>query len=79
MGQRKERAFTHYARKTLNAAQTNYTVTRKEILALVYAFDKFRCYLIGNKVVVYIKDETIRYFFNKKDAKPQLIRWILLM
>jgi len=81
LGQRKEKVFhsIYYASKTLDAAQTNYTVTEKEMLALVYAFDKFRSYLVGTKVVVYTDHAAIRYLFNKKDAKPRLIRWILLL
>ncbi|XP_049360412.1 uncharacterized protein LOC125825111 [Solanum verrucosum] len=81
LGQMKEKVFhsIYYASKTLDAAQTNYTVIKKEILALVYAFDKFRSYLVGTKVVVYTDHAAIRYLFNKKDAKPRLIRWILLL
>ncbi|XP_049372496.1 uncharacterized protein LOC125837407 [Solanum verrucosum] len=65
--------------KTLDSAQANYTVTEKEMLALMFAFDKFRSYLIGTKVIVFIDHATIRYLFNKKGAKPRLIRWILLL
>lgn len=56
----------------------NYT-TEKELLAVVYAFDKFRAYLIGTKVIVYTDHEAIRHLVAKKDAKPRLIRWILLL
>ncbi|XP_073129389.1 uncharacterized protein [Henckelia pumila] len=81
LGQRRDKMFRaiYYARRTMDAAQLNYTTTEKEMLAVVFAFDKFRPYLIGTKVVVYIDHAAIRYLFAKKDAKPRLIRWILLL
>ncbi|KAD2393265.1 hypothetical protein E3N88_40242 [Mikania micrantha] len=69
----------YYASKTLDAAQENYTTTEKELLAVVYAFDKFRSYLVLSKTVVYTDHAALRYLFAKKDAKPRLIRWILLL
>ncbi|XP_055812065.1 uncharacterized protein LOC129881982 [Solanum dulcamara] len=81
LGQRKEKIFhsIYYASKTLDSTQANNTVTEKEMLALVYAFDKFRSYLVGTKVIVFTDHAALRYLFNKKDAKPRLIRWILLL
>ena len=51
LGQRRDKMFhvIYYARKTLNEAQVNYTTTEKELLAVVYALDKFRPYIIGRK------------------------------
>ncbi|KAL4282544.1 hypothetical protein GQ457_16G019500 [Hibiscus cannabinus] len=51
LGQRKGKIFhpIYYASKTLNDAQVNYTMTEKEMLAVIFAFDKFRSYLIGTK------------------------------
>ena len=69
----------YYASKTLDNAQVNYTTTEKELLAVVFAFDKFRSYLVGTKCIVYIDHATIKYLLNKKDAKPRLIRWVLLL
>ncbi|KAD4385194.1 hypothetical protein E3N88_25362 [Mikania micrantha] len=69
----------YYASKTLDAAQENYTTTEKELLEVVYAFDKFRHYLVLSKTVVYTDHAALRYLFAKKDAKPRLIRWILLL
>ena len=63
----------------MNDAQLNYATTEKELLAIVFAFDKFRPYLIGNKVVVHTDHSAIKYLMTKKDAKPQLIRWVLLL
>ncbi|XP_060183226.1 uncharacterized protein LOC132613199 [Lycium barbarum] len=81
LGQQREKVFhsINYASKILDAAQLNYTVTEKELLAVVYAFDKFRSYLVGTHVIVYTDHAAIRYLFSKKDAKPRLIRWILLL
>ncbi|XP_073017839.1 uncharacterized protein [Primulina eburnea] len=81
LGQRRERMFRaiYYASRTMNAAQQNYTTTEKEMLAVVFAFDKFTPYLIGTKVIVFTDHAAIRYLFAKKDAKPRLIRWILLL
>ncbi|GJR88333.1 reverse transcriptase domain-containing protein [Tanacetum coccineum] len=60
-------------------AETNYTITEKEIFAVVYAFEKFRSYLIMNKSVVYTDHSALKYLFNKKDAKARLLRWVLLL
>ncbi|KAL4282700.1 hypothetical protein GQ457_16G018330 [Hibiscus cannabinus] len=79
LGQRKGKIFhpIYYASKTLNDAQVNYTTTEKEMLAVIFAFDKFRSYLIGTKVIVHTDHSAIKYLLSKKDAKPGLIRWIL--
>ncbi|GJU80240.1 reverse transcriptase domain-containing protein [Tanacetum coccineum] len=60
-------------------AESNYTTTEKEMLAVVYAFEKFRSYLIMNKSVVYTDHSALKYLFNKKDAKARLLRWVLLL
>ncbi|KAK8516142.1 hypothetical protein V6N12_013549 [Hibiscus sabdariffa] len=69
----------YYASRTLNDAQVNYTTTENELLAVVFAFDKFRSYLIGTKVIVHTDHLAIKYLVTKKDTKPRLIRWILLL
>jgi len=46
---------------------------------VVYAFDKFRSYLIRSKIVVYTDHAALKYLMSKQDAKPRLIRWILLL
>nr|GFA89191.1 reverse transcriptase domain-containing protein [Tanacetum cinerariifolium] len=81
LGQRVEKHFRpiHYASKTMNQAETNYTTTEKEMLAVVYAFENFRLYLIMNKSIVYTNHSALKYLFAKKDAKPRLLRWILLL
>nr|GEZ57250.1 reverse transcriptase domain-containing protein [Tanacetum cinerariifolium] len=81
LGQRIEKHFRpiHYARKTMNQAETNYTTTEKEMLAVVYAFEKFRSYLIMNKSIVYTDHSALKYLFSQKDSKARLLRWILLL
>ena len=69
----------YYASRTLDYAQANYTTTEREMLAIVYSFDKFRAYLVGTKTIVYTDHAAIRHLFAKNDAKPRLIRWILLL
>nr|GEY49266.1 reverse transcriptase domain-containing protein [Tanacetum cinerariifolium] len=81
LGQRKTKHFQpiHYASKTMNDAQAHYTTTEKELLAVVYAFEKFRPYLVLSKSIVYTDHSTLKYLFNKQDAKPRLLRQVLLM
>ncbi|KAL0702240.1 hypothetical protein Bca4012_058362 [Brassica carinata] len=81
LGQKKD-GKTHviyYASQTLNDAQMKYATTEKEMLAIVFAFEKFRSYLVGSKVIVYTDHEALRHLLAKKDAKPRLLRWILLL
>nr|GFC93242.1 reverse transcriptase domain-containing protein [Tanacetum cinerariifolium] len=81
LGQRIKKHFRpiHYASKTMNQAEANYTTTEKEMLAVVYAFKKFRSYLIMNKSIVYTDHSALKYLFAKKDTKARLLRWILLL
>ncbi|KAM1695946.1 hypothetical protein ACFXTN_027529 [Malus domestica] len=81
LGQRKNKHshVIYYASRTLNDAQLNYSTTEKELLAVVFALDKFRSYLIGTKVIVFTDHAALKYLFTKKEAKPRLIRWMLLL
>ncbi|KAK1427528.1 hypothetical protein QVD17_16215 [Tagetes erecta] len=81
LGQRKDKVpyVIYYASKTLDTAQRNYSTTEKELLAIVFALDKFRQYLLGTKVIVYSDHAALKYLMTKKDAKPRLIRWVLLL
>nr|GFA31295.1 reverse transcriptase domain-containing protein [Tanacetum cinerariifolium] len=63
----------------MNQAETNYMTTEKEMLVVVYAFEKFRSYLIMNRSIVYTDHSALKYLFAKKDAKVRLLRWILLL
>ena len=68
-----------YASKILFRPQLNYAATKKELLAIVFAIDKFRSYLVGAKVIIYTDHSALKYLLTKKDVKPWLIRWILLL
>ncbi|GKV11571.1 hypothetical protein SLEP1_g22819 [Rubroshorea leprosula] len=81
LGQRKDRKFhtIYYASRTMNDAKKNYTTTKKELLAVVFAFEKFRPYLILSKVIVHTDHSALKCLLAKKDTKPRLLRWILLL
>ena len=81
LGQRTEgRPYVvYYASKTLNEAQRNYTTTEKELLAVVYALDKFRAYLLGAEIIIFTDHSALKYLLTKKNAKARLIRWVLLL
>ncbi|GKB97305.1 reverse transcriptase domain-containing protein [Tanacetum coccineum] len=81
LGQRKTKHFQpiHYASKTMTDGQPYYTTTEKELLAVVYAFDKFWPYLVLSKTIVYTNHSALKYLLAKQDAKPRLLRWILLL
>ncbi|CAM8952521.1 unnamed protein product [Rhodiola kirilowii] len=81
LGQRVEKKLhvIYYVSKVLDSAQMNYTTTEKELLAVVYAFEKFRPYLVATKTIIYTNHAAIKYLMAKKDAKPRLIRWVLLL
>ena len=63
----------------MNDTQQNYTTIEKELLAVVFAFEKFHFYLLLSKAIVYTDHAALKYLMAKKDAKPKLIRWILLL
>ena len=69
----------YYTRKTLNEAQRNYITTEKELLAVVFALDKFHAYLVGSFIVVFNDHSALKYLLTKQDVKVRLIRWILLL
>nr|GEW42437.1 reverse transcriptase domain-containing protein [Tanacetum cinerariifolium] len=80
-GQRKTKHFQHihYASKTMTEAQMHYTATEKEMLVVVYVFEKFQPYFVLFKSIVYTDHSDLKYLLNKQDAKPRLIRWVLLL
>jgi hypothetical protein len=81
LGQRKDKKpyVIYYASKTLNSAQMNYITTEKELLAVVFACEKFRSYLVGSPVVVFSNHAALKYLLSNKDSKARLVRWILLL
>ena len=68
-----------YANKTFNEAQENYSTTEKEMLAIVFACENFRPYILGSHVIIHTDQAAIKYLMAKKEAKPRLIRWVLLL
>ena len=81
LGQRTEKIFKaiYYANKTFNEAQENYSTIEKEMLAMMFACEKFRPYILGSHVVIHTDHAAIKYIITKKDAKTRLIRWVLLL
>nr|XP_009770411.1 PREDICTED: uncharacterized protein LOC104221115 [Nicotiana sylvestris] len=81
LGQRKDKLMhpIYYASRMLSRAKLNYKVTEKEMLVVVFGFNKFRSYLIGSKIIVYTDHTALRYLIEKKESKPRLIHWVLLL
>ena len=81
IGQREEgKPFVvYYASKTFNEVQRNYTTTEKEILAVVYALDKFHAYLVGSDILIFTDHSDLKYLLTKQNSKARLIRWVLLL
>nr|GEU33439.1 reverse transcriptase domain-containing protein [Tanacetum cinerariifolium] len=81
LGQKDGKNFhpIYFASNTLNPAQQKYTVTKKELMAVVFAFKKFRSYLILSKTIVHTDHSALKHLFKKQEAKPRLIRWMLLL
>jgi len=69
----------YYASRTLTDAQKNYSTTEKELLAVVFALDKFHPYLLYSKVIVFTDHAALKHLLAKNDTKSRLIRWILLL
>ena len=63
----------------MDSAQKNYATTEKEFLAVIFSCDKFRQYIVDSKVTIHTDHAAIKYLMEKKDAKPRLIRWVLLL
>jgi len=68
-----------YASRTLDTTQVNYITTEKGLLAIVFALDRFRSYVIGFKIIVFTDHAALKYLLKKENAKPRLIRWMLLL
>ena len=80
LGQREnKKAFViYYASKTLDSAQSNYTTTEKDFLVVIFALEKFRSYIVGSPVTIFMDHAALKYLLSKQDTKPRLTRWILL-
>ena len=76
LGQRTEKIFRaiYYANKTFNETQENYSTTEKEFLAIVFAYENFRPYILGSHVIIHTDHVAIKYLMVKKDVIPRLIK-----
>ena len=81
LGQRTDKVFRaiYYASKTFNEAQENYSTTEKGMLAIVFACENFRPYILGSHIIIHTDHVAIKYLMAKKETKPRLIRWVLLL
>ena len=81
LGQKTNKMFRviYYASKTFNEAQENYSTTEKEMLAMIFACEKFRPCILGSHIIIHTNHAAIKYLMANKEAKPRLIRWVLLL
>ncbi|GKD45205.1 reverse transcriptase domain-containing protein [Tanacetum coccineum] len=68
-----------FCKQNSQCSSTKYNVIEKELMTVVFEFDKFSPYLILSKTIVYTDHSALRHHFKKQDAKPRLIHWILLL
>ena len=69
----------YYASQMLKAPEKNYTVTKREALGMIFALEKFRHYLLGNKVVFHVDHQALLFLVNKPKLEGRLARWMLLL
>ncbi|KAK7393148.1 hypothetical protein VNO78_21626 [Psophocarpus tetragonolobus] len=67
----------YYASRTLDVSQANYMNTKKELLTIIFALDKFWSYFLGSCVVIFTDHVALKYLLKKAESKPRLIRWML--
>ena len=81
LGQRTEKIFKaiYSACQTFNEAQENYTTIENEMLAMVFSCENFRPYILGSYVIIHTNHVAIKYLMAKKEAKPRLIKCVLLL
>ena len=75
----KKPTIIYYASKTLAKDQMHYMTMKKELLATVYVLKKLRTYILRSKIIIYSNHAALKYVLSKKEAKPRLIRWVLLL
>jgi hypothetical protein len=69
----------YFISKNLTLAKMNYTVTEKEMLAVVHAVNNFRHYITGYEVFIHTYHYAIKYLMNKPITNGRITRWLLLM
>ena len=78
LSQEKEN-FDHpvwYLSRTLNKAECNYSTMEKECLAVLYALNQFRPYLLGRKFILVADHEPLNWMHSRKDPGKRLLRWM---
>lgn len=70
-----ERAIAYMSRR-LTAAEQNYTANERELLGLVFALMRFRCYLEGSTFEVITDNQVVRHFLTKKNLNRREARWL---
>ncbi|RDX80775.1 Retrovirus-related Pol polyprotein, partial [Mucuna pruriens] len=60
-----------YASRTMDPSQVNYTTMKKKLLAIVFALEKFRSYLLGSKIIVFSNHATLKFLLKKPNAKSR--------
>jgi hypothetical protein len=68
-----------YASRLLSRAKKNYTPTKREALAMVYAINKFQHYLLGNRFVFHVEHMALIYLVNKTQVVGRIARWLRLI
>lgn len=69
----------HTFSKVLDKCQTNYSISEKELLAIIKAFEHFKYYLIGRKFILRSDHKALEYLSTTKNENSRLLRWSLKM
>ena len=67
-----------FASRKLSTAEKNYTTTEREGLAMVYALQKFRHYLLGSHFKMFTDHSALKYLINKPVLGGRICRWMIL-
>eukprot|EP00253_Pinus_taeda_P023824 PITA_23824 len=69
----------YFVSKNLSKVELNYTITEKELLAVVHFLNKFRHYITGHQTFVNTNHDEMRYLINKPYVNARINRWLLLL
>jgi hypothetical protein len=67
-----------FASKKLFDSEQNYNTTEREGLAMVYALQKFRHYLLGKHFKMFTDHSSLKYLVNKPVLGGRICQWLLL-